>query len=565
MTTTLPTTDVVIIGLGAAGGVASYVLTQAGLHVVGLEAGPRLDATNFLERFDELGEGAFTRNSMGGPKFNREIPTWRPNIQTPTISSPPTVGMANAVGGSSVHYGAQSWRFLESDFTIRSSTIERYGAAALPAGYLIADWPVTYAELEPYYDNIEWYLGVSGQGGANPFEAPRTRGYPMPALRPAGYPALMGDVEKKLGYHPFPQPAAITSEEFNGRPGCSFCGFCGDGFGCWNNAKSSTLVTTIPAAEKTGLLEVRPNSRVMEILTNSNGAVTAVQYLDATGQSVVQPARFVILSTYIYENNRQLLLAKSKYYPNGLCNNTGQVGKYYRPQVTVSVNGLYPGKPLNLWTGTSGQTVCFDDLNGDNFDHKGLGFIRGASIQIGTNNLPISQSKSVPPNVPMWGSAYKQWLNENANSVGSFLAQMETLPYEANFIDLDPVKKDDLGVPVLRLTFNAYENEVKMAAYLTEKMNEIHKAAGATEVWGGPAPSVVPVYSHAYGGTLMGNDPGTSVVNQYSIAHEAPNLAIMGGSTFVTTTGYNPTEMIEALAWYGAEYIGKNFDSLAVS
>jgi gluconate 2-dehydrogenase alpha chain len=565
MTTTLPTTDVVIIGLGAAGGVASYVLTQAGLHVVGLEAGPRLDATDFLERFDELGEGCFTRNSLGGPKFNREIPTWRPNVRTATISSPPAVGMANCVGGSSVHFGAQYWRFLESDFTIRSSTLARYGASALPAGYVINDWPITYADLEAYYDNIEWHLGVSGKGSSNPFAAPRSRDYPMPPLRPAGYPSLMGEVEKKLGYHPFPQPAAIASQQFDGRPGCSFCGFCGDGFGCWNNSKSSTLVTSIPAAEKTGLLEVRPNSRVMQILTNSSGAVTGVQYLDATGQLVEQPARFVILSTYIYENNRQLLLSKSKFYPNGLCNNTGQVGKYYRPQVGVTINGLYPGKLLNLWTGSSGQTVCMDDFNGDNFDHKGLGFIRGGSIQVGTNNLPIGQSESVPPNVPMWGSAYKQWLNENANSIGSLFAQMETLPNEKNFIDLDPVKKDDLGVPVLRLTFDVYENEIKMAAYLTKKLTAIHKAAGATETWGGPGPTLIPVYSHAYGGTMMGNDPATSVVNQYSIAHEAPNLAILGGSTFPCVTGYNPTETIQALAWYGAEYIGKNFDTLAVS
>jgi gluconate 2-dehydrogenase alpha chain len=241
------------------------------------------------------------------------------------------------------------------------------------------------------------------------------------------------------------------------------------------------------------------------------------------------------------------------------------VGKYYRPQVGIDVSALYSGKKFNQWAGTGGQGVIIDDYNGDNFDHEGLGFIRGASVQASTNGMPITNTESVAPGVPMWGSAYKRWLHENVDSVGGLFGQMETLPHEANFIDLDPVKKDDLGVPVVRLTFNVYENEINMAAYLTEKLSAVHMAAGASEIWGGPAPFFYPVYSHAYGGTMMGNDPATSVVNQYSIAHEAPNLAILGGSTFPCVTGYNPTETIQALAWYGAEYIGKNFDTLAVS
>jgi len=555
-------TDVVIIGMGAAGGTAANVLTQAGLNVVGIEAGPRLSASDFLKRFDEVGEGFSFRNSLGGPKFNREIPTWRPDAKSPT-SPPLAVGMANCVGGSSVHFGAQFWRFLDSDFTMRSSTVARYGESALPAGSVISDWPLSYGELEPYYDKVEYQLGLSGQAGSNPFEAPRSRGYPLPPLRPSGYPTMMGGAMKELGYHPFPQPAAILSQPYHGRPACSYCGFCGDGFGCWNNSKSSTLVTAIAEAEKTGKLEIRTNSRVMAILSDSEGRVTGVQYLDAQGAMQEQPARFVILASYIYENNRLLLLSKSKAYPKGLSNNHGQVGKYYRPQVTAGVYGLYAGKQLNLWTGTGGQTVVMDDLNGDNFDHHELGFIRGANIQVSTNNMPVAQSATVPPDVPFWGSAYKKWLHENANSVGALFAQMETLPYEANFIDLDPVKKDNLGVPVIRLTFNVYENEMKMAAYLAEKMTAIHKAAGAQKTWATPLPSVVPVYSHAYGGTKMGTDPSSSVVDQYSLSHEAPHLAVMGGSTFVNTTGYNPTETMQALAWYGAEHIAKNFDTLA--
>lgn len=243
------------------------------------------------------------------------------------------------------------------------------------------------------------------------------------------------------------------------------------------------LVTSIREAEKTGKLEIREECRVMEIMTDSHGRVSGVKYLDKHGKMQEQPARFVILATYVYENNRLLLLSRSKAYQRGLSNNHGQVGKYYRAQVGVSVNGVFPGKKLNLWSGTAAQATVMDDFNGDNFDHTGLGFIRGASIQSGTNNMPISQAVSVPPTVPLWGSAYKRWLHENAGSIGGVFAQMETLPYEANFIDLDPVKKDDLGVPVARLTFDVYDNEKKMAAYLTEKMTPILEAAGASQIW----------------------------------------------------------------------------------
>jgi len=555
----LSSTDVVIIGMGGTGGIAAYVLAQAGLSVVGLEAGPRLGTADFVKRLDEVGESFSLGNSLGGPKFNKELPTWRPNAQVPTQPYA-AVGMANCVGGSTVHYGAQFWRFLEDDFTYASSTIARYGAGAIPAGTAVADWPITYADLEPYYTNVEYAMGVSGQEGADPFAAPRSRPYPMPPVRPFPFADKMAGAMSSLGYHPFPMPAAINSVSYGGRPACTMCGFCGYGFGCWNESKASTL-TTIAAAEKTGKLEVRPNSRVMSIDVDSSGRASGVTYMDENGQTQVQPAGFVILGTYVYENSRLLLLSKSAAYPNGLSNNEGQVGKYYRPQAGAEVYGNYSGKKLNAWGGTSGQGIAMDDLNGDNFDHTGLGFIRGANVQMTSGNMPVGQSTSVPPTVPLWGSAYKRWLAENAGSTIGMLAQMETLPYEANFIDLDPVKKDDLGIPVARVTFSVYENEQNMAAYLTSKMVAMHKANGAKQVWGGL--SVSPIYSHAYGGTVMGNESSSSVVNQYSISHEVPNLAILGGSTFVSVSGYNPTHTMQALAWLSAEYIANNFNSLA--
>lgn len=555
--------DVLVIGLGAAGGIAAYVLANAGYKVVGLEAGPYLTVEDFVPKMDEIAMSVY--HWTGAPKFNKELPTWRPDAASPTQTPViPPIPMANMVGGTSVHYGTQSWRFRPDDFTVRSDTIERYGEDALPPGSTTVDWPVTYDELEPYYDLVEYELGVSGEAGVNPFEGPRSRPYPMPPLRTMGYAAMIGETMSSLGYHPFAQPAGINSVEYGGRPACSYCGFCSP-TGCWNEAKSSTLVSTIRAAEATGNLEIRPNCRVMNILTNDTGQTTGVRYLDADGNEIQQDAAVVILATYVYENVRLLLLSTSDYFPNGLVNNNGQVGQHYMSHAYVGRNGLFPGRRLNLWSGTSGQAVAMDDLNGDNFDHEGLGFIRGAVIFSSNGNLPLGQSRSVAPGVPGWGSEYKRWIHENAGSVGSIFAQVEPQPYETLFLDLDPDVKDPLGVPVIRVTYSLGENETKASVYIDEKMDEMLRAAGASETWPGfPAGIPVPINSHAYGGSRMGTDDTVSVVDKYGLAWESRNLAILGGSSFPGSSGYNPTETIQAHAWYASDYIAQNFDSIAV-
>jgi gluconate 2-dehydrogenase alpha chain len=554
--------DVVIVGLGAAGGIASYVLTQAGIDVTAIEAGPHFGVADYAKQFDEIGSGSI-RNYLGAFKFNQELPTYRPDARSATQPVGDFAPMVNGVGGSSVHYSAQSWRYLPENFRVRSNTIERYGKQALPEGSAIVDWPLTYADLEPYYNNVEYLIGVGGTAGANPFEGPRSHPYPIPPLRMQGFATYAGSVMKDMGYHPFPQPCAVLSEPYHGRPACTYCGFCSFE-ACWNDSKSSTLVTAIADAQKTGHLTILANSRVMTVVSDKGGNVTGVEYVGSDGVLTFQPAAFVIVSSYIYENNRLLLLSTGPKFPKGLANNGGQVGQYYLSHSYESVNGLFAGKALNLWSGAGPQNVCIDDFNADNYDHSGLGFIQGSVVSCGGPNLPIGQSGSLAAGVPGWGTAYKKWINQNSNSIGAVGAQTETLPYYANFIDLDPVKKDPLGVPVVRVTYSWGENEYKAGAYIVEKLTAIVKRLGATETWIGLPPTPIVLNSHAYGGTRMGNDPSNSVVDQYSIAHEVRNLAVMGGSTFCNTTGYNPTETIEAIAWRSAEHIAKNFNSLAV-
>jgi gluconate 2-dehydrogenase alpha chain len=564
MANPLPKVDVLLIGTGAAGGIASYVLTAAGVNVVALEAGPRRDKTEFLSYYDEL-EGYPYHNPFADVKANKEIPTWRPDAKSKV--QPPPIGpivMDNQVGGTSVHWSAQAWRYRADDFKIRSTTVAKYGEKALPAGTSIADWPLSYDDLEPYYEQVEKLVGISGQGGSNPFESPRKNDYPLPPLRRSGLGDLAFDAMGKAGYHPFPQPAGIISQDYNGRPACSYCGYC-TGHGCWNDAKSSTLVSAIPAAEKTGKLEIRTNCRVTKILTNNKGQITGVTYLDDKGAEQKQPAGVVILATYVYENSRLLLLSKSNYYKHGVGNNGGNVGKWYMAHSYGGAYGLFPNDNFNLLSGTYSQAVAMDDFNGDNFDHTGLGFIRGAIANVAmAEATPIGRSGMTPPGTKQWGAEYKKFIHDSALGVASFSTQLEVLPYDGNFIDLDPTEKDEIGMPKVRLTFSLGENEKKANVYFNPKMEAVLKSMGASQTWSYPDPATIPINSHAYGGTRMGDDPKTSVVNKYGISHEASNLMVLGGSNWPSTTGYNPTQTIYAHAWYAADYLAKNLNKIAI-
>jgi gluconate 2-dehydrogenase alpha chain len=565
MSTRLKKTNVVIIGLGAAGGYASMVLTKAGLDVIGLEAGPRWSPQDFP--MDELRNDV--RGFMSQPKAAKEIPTWRPNASQKATQGGIQILMMNGVGGSSIHYGMEQWRYLPWNFKARSETIKRYGASMIPAGSTLVDWPISLTDVEPYYDKVEYDMGASGKAGnikgktvagGNFFEGPRAREYPLPPLRRSGWNELTASAAKRLGWHPFPGPAAIRSQAYHGLPGCQYCGFCTYN-GCMVEAKGSTNFGPIPKAEQTGHLKVQANARVTKIEVDKNGRASGVTYLQG-GKSFFQPADLVVLSTYVYENTRLLLLSTSKAFPNGLSNNTGQVGKHYISHMYGGVNGFFPGKQLNRFTGPGAQRTSVDDWNGDNFDHKGLGFIGGGVIDARMENKPIGAARGTPPSVPTFGTAWKEWLHTNANSVGDGLAQIESLPYEDNFVDLDPNVKDPLGIPVARVTFDLHAQEKARHAFISAKSERLLKEAGATETWSAFPAIPIAVNSHAYGTTRMGHDPHTSVVDQWQLSHEVPNLAVLGGSTFPTSTAYNPTNTIEALAWRTAEHITKNWKAL---
>jgi gluconate 2-dehydrogenase alpha chain len=480
--------------------------------------------------------------------------------------------MMNAVGGTSIHYGMQSWRLSPWNFKGRSETIRRYGAGAIPAGSTLVDWPVDYEELEPYYDRVEFEIGVSGKAGnlngtlvsgGNPFEGPRRREFPMPPLRRSGWTELMAAAARRLGWHPFPGPAAIASERYDGRPGCSYCGFCTTN-GCHQDSKGSTFLNAIPAAEKTGNLTVIPNARVTEIAVDADGRASGVAYLRG-GTSFFQPAKVVLLAGYTYENVRLLLLSRSAAYPAGLANNHSQVGRHFMAHGlrSASVTGLFPGRRLNRFSGTVGQWTAVDEWADDNFDHGDLDFIGGGNLWVYSDQRPIAAA-SMPTfgRAPRWGSDWKAFVMANADRwVNSYL-QKTTLPYEDNYLDLHPTIKDPLGFPVCRITADHKDNEKRLAAFIQDKMEEWFRQAGAIATQR-LAVGTMGVTTHAYGGTRMGDDPETNVVDRWGFAHEVPNLGILGASVMGTSGARNPTLTAQALAWRTAERLAADWSAIA--
>src|SRR5438477_2773178 len=346
-------TDVVIVGVGAAGGILAAELGKAGMKVIGLERGPRLTTADFTSH-DEL--RYFQRQELR-PNIKRQPVTWRPDAKTRAVPLSP-LNYGNQAGGGTVHYGAVSWRFHEDDFRARSQTIERYGKDAVPQDCSIIDWPLGYAEVEPYYDRAEYELGVSGKAGnlqgrkiegGNVFEAPRRRDYPLPPLVLDQSGANFAAGTKKLGYHPFSTPRAIVSQPYNGRPACSYCGFC-QAFGCHIGAKSSILVTKLPEADATGNFKLITAAMCHRVNTDNSGRATGVSYYgpDGSSDNTIE-AEIVIVSPFIYDATRLLLLSKTEKFPTGLANWSGHLGKHIMTHIRARVFVAFDDRHVNVY------------------------------------------------------------------------------------------------------------------------------------------------------------------------------------------------------------------------
>jgi len=560
-------TDVVIVGMGAAGGVASLPLAEAGLSVVGLEAGTWLDQRDFAP--DEI-----RNNYRDWPMLVKKAEQERPTSRATSATTANRIGnhpMMNAVGGTTLHYWAQSWRLNPWDFKVVSETTSRYGASRMPYGTTVEDWPFGYEELEPYYDRVEREVGISGQAGnvrgdidgrGNRFEGPRQREFPMPPLRWTAFHDRMADAARSLGWSPFPGPAAVNSEAYQNRPGCGYHGFCNKG-GCPINAKNATHITTIPRAVDTGNLKVVTRAHVTTLEVGSNGRVTGVNYVVGSNE-YFQPAKVVLIASYTYENVRLLLLSKSRAYPDGLSNNHGQVGRhYFSHHQGAGVGALFPFD-LKSWYGLPAQGVAVDDWADDNFDHADHDFIGGGNLWVMSDRRPISAANMGTYGLSRnWGSGWKRFIHEHSDRTHGSYIQKTTLPYEDNYLDLDPQVTDPLGRPVIRITGQFKDNERAIAAFMQDRMEEWYREAGAVEVNRGGLGNTMGASTHAYGGTRMGDNPETNVLDRWGFSHEAPNLGVLGASVMGTSGARNPTLTSQALSWRTAAHLVDSWRDIA--
>ncbi len=534
--------DFVVVGSGSAGGIIARELTVQGFDVVVFEQGPYRQAEDFSH--DEIGV-LFSGELLGGAA-SQLGQTFRDDESKaaglPESEMEPPAYYARTVGGSSVHFSGNYWRLREIDFRERS-------VLGPIAGTTFADWPISYDELEPYYTRVDWEIGVSGAPG--PFDAPRSRPYPVPPMPIKSSGAILERAAKKLGLHPQPAPVAILSAPHNGRAACVHCGYCMS-FGCEVGAKSSTLATMIPEALATGRCELRPLSTVFRLETGKDGRVDEVLYYDADGRERSQKAKAVVLSANGAETPRLLLDSASSAHPDGLANSSGFVGRNLMFNCHSIANGVFE-RQLNDYKSIQVTRIVHDFYETD----PARGFYGGGGIDARPlfSSTPILHALAgMPPDAPRWGREFKEMLAHDYTRQMSIIGNTTSLPLDRNNVTLDPTYRDRFGRAALRITYRDHDDDLAIAAFLQERALELFDAAGARRSWAYPV-HAQRSGAHLLGTCRMGDDPQTSVVDRYHRSHEVQNLFLCDGSSFVTSGRGQPTLTIMALAFRAAEHI----------
>ena len=529
--------DFVVVGSGAAGGVLAKELSTNGFSVVVMEQGPYVRPHEV--RHDEL-ESYFGDGLLGRLADHPHSLRASAGEEARPAFVIPNLIYAKAVGGSSVHFAANYWRFRPVDFRERS-LLGPIGGATLE------DWPITYEELEPYYTKVDWEVGVSGVPG--PADPPRSRPYPTPPMPIKSSGVLLREGAARLGWTSQPAPVAILSRPHNGRAPCIHCGLCW-GQMCEIGAKSSTLASMIPAAERTGRCEIRDRSAVTRIETNDAGRVTRVVYVDRDGVEQAQRAKAVVLSANGAETPRLLLLSESNRFPDGLANSSGLVGKNLMFNYYTDTWARFP-EPLNEYKSIVATRVVMDFYDAD----PTRGFYGGGGIDARASAGPLWWAVLDNPmqGMPAWGPELKAQLG-NFRYTMSAAGHSTSLPVETNTVTLDPSLVDAWGRPGIRVTYMDHPDDLAFARFLQDRAAEILEAAGGENIRRATVgPSTVA--AHFLGTCRMGTDPRASVVDPSHRAHDVPNLFICDGSSLVTGGRGQPTMTIQALAFRAADHI----------
>ncbi len=456
---------------------------------------------------------------------------------------------AACVGGGTFTYGAQAWRYLEKDFRMRPLTECRRAARS-------SDWPISYDDLEPYYEKAEWEIGVSGDVSADPFHGPRRRPLPMPPLPPNREYGILKPAAQRLGLHPFDIPMLRNSVPYNGRPPCMRCRWC-VGFACEVNAKCGTQNTVIPAALATGNCELRTGCMAREVMTDARGRATGVAYYDADDRLREQTADIVIVSSAAVESARLLLNSKSKLHPAGLGNRYDWVGRNLQGHTYSGAWGLFDFDTYDDIGPGASIAVC-------DYNHGNPGLIGGAMLANEFIRLPYQFVGATPPDIPQWGQAHKEFMRQCYRRSIAIQGPTQEMPIADSRVEVDPKVKDFWGLPVARLSGGKHPHTLETAAAMAEKAEAWLKAAGAIRTWKKLPGKGISGGQHQAGTCRMGDDPRVSVVDKYCRVHDHDNLYVIDGSVHVTNGGFNPVLTIMAIAYHASERIVKGWKGRGV-
>ena len=572
MATKLREVDLVLVGFGLTGGILARELNGKGLKIVALERGIRRDTNPDFAVPQIRDELRYAQRHDLMMDVARDTMTFRHNMKEPSLPMRRLGAFlpGEGVGGAAVHWNGYAWRWLPNkDQKPKTFYTERYGKSFIPADMPLQDWGVSYEELEPYYDKFEYAFAVSGKAGnlkgqkipgGNIFEGERSREYPLPPLKNSLSSQMFSEAAAQMGYHPFMCPAANASQPYTNPDGakfgqCQYCGHC-ERFGCEANAKGSPHIAVIPFALQDPNVELRTQMWVTRVNLDSTGKhATGVMYTDIlTGTEYEQPAGMVILAAYGLNNVHLMMVSGigKQYDPE---TQKGTIGKNYAYQVAGGVSLFFEDKQFNPFMGAGALSSRMDDFHAnEDFDHGKAGFVGGGTIGAGSSGGRPIGYRPVPPGTPRWGTEWKRatahWY-QRSMGIGGTASQM---PNRYSFLDLDPVYKNAFGQPLMRLTYNFNDNDYKARDFLAQKAYEIGKTMNATHMTTPESRredfSLIPYQTtHNTGGTVMGADRSTSVVNPYLQSWDVSNLFVVGASCFTHNSSYNPTGPVAALTY----------------